>query len=97
MFTKLPTVLPGSILDWKHGWLPNGFADHCREIVNTYINDLVSKEMRDSRKNNSPKVSSDSASESSTSDSEISEGDIKKPANCYFCVQGSWTYRILLH
>lgn len=74
MFTKLPTVLPGSILDWKHGWLPNGFADHCREIVNTYINDLVSKEMRDSRKNNSPKVSSDSASESSTSDSEISEG-----------------------
>lgn len=43
MLNRLPPIMPGTVCDFKNGWLPNKFTDQCREIVNKYMIEQVQK------------------------------------------------------
>lgn len=45
MLAKLPDVPEGTLCHLKRGWLPNGFDDQCREIINRQVRALLRKEM----------------------------------------------------
>ncbi|KAF7990553.1 hypothetical protein HCN44_000358 [Aphidius gifuensis] len=43
MLAKLPDPQPGTKCDEKHGWLPVGFSDQCREIINKHVRVVLRK------------------------------------------------------
>ncbi|GJQ67245.1 hypothetical protein Trydic_g8150 [Trypoxylus dichotomus] len=43
MLNRLPPVMPGTVCDYKNGWLPNKFTEQCREIVNKYMIEHIKK------------------------------------------------------
>lgn len=45
MFAKLPDPMPGVKCDEKRGWLPPGFSEHCREIINKQVLVMLRKKM----------------------------------------------------
>ncbi|XP_053592854.1 general transcription factor 3C polypeptide 5 isoform X2 [Microplitis demolitor] len=45
MFAKLPDPMPGVKCDEKRGWLPPGFSEHCREIMNKQVLVVLRKKM----------------------------------------------------
>ncbi|XP_043279585.1 general transcription factor 3C polypeptide 5 [Venturia canescens] len=46
MLAKLPDHLPpGARCHEKHGWLPSGFSDQCREIINRQVRVVLRKQM----------------------------------------------------
>lgn len=45
MLDKLPDVLPGTKCHKKRGWLPSGFGDQCREIINRQVKAVLRKQM----------------------------------------------------
>lgn len=45
MLAKLPKHLPGVKCDEKRGWLPIGFSDQCREIINRQVRAVLRKQM----------------------------------------------------
>ncbi|XP_063985821.1 general transcription factor 3C polypeptide 5 [Diachasmimorpha longicaudata] len=45
MLDKLPDPLPGTKCHEKRGWLPSGFSDQCREIINRQVKAVLRKKM----------------------------------------------------
>ncbi|KAK0088056.1 hypothetical protein PV326_004954 [Microctonus aethiopoides] len=45
MLAKLPAPLPGAKCHEKRGWLPIGFDDQCREILNRQVRAVLRKQM----------------------------------------------------
>ncbi|XP_015607294.1 general transcription factor 3C polypeptide 5 [Cephus cinctus] len=45
MLAKLPDPPPGTKCHEKMGWLPNGFDDQCREIINKQVRVVLRKKM----------------------------------------------------
>lgn len=42
MLDKVPSPISGSICNEKTGWLPLGFDDQCREILNIIVRENIS-------------------------------------------------------
>lgn len=43
MLTKLPDTLPETKCHEKYGWLPVGFDDRCREIINKQVRAVLKR------------------------------------------------------
>lgn len=43
MLGRLPKVVGNAICDPKHGWLPSGFDNQCRDIINIYVTKQLNK------------------------------------------------------
>ena len=41
MLSKLGEVLPGSLCNERRGWMPKGFDEQCRDIINEYVIDKM--------------------------------------------------------
>ncbi|GLH00761.1 hypothetical protein R5R35_002683 [Gryllus longicercus] len=45
MIIKLPPPAPDAVCHEKHGWMPSGLDDQCREILNRLVTEVLRKEM----------------------------------------------------
>ncbi|CAH1391876.1 unnamed protein product [Nezara viridula] len=43
MLGRLPKVVNNAVCDLKHGWLPSGFDNQCRDIINIYVTKQLNK------------------------------------------------------
>ncbi|KAK9707969.1 Tau95 Triple barrel domain [Popillia japonica] len=77
MLNRLPPIMPGTVCDFKNGWLPNKFTDQCREIVNKYMIEQVQKaNQEESRLLMEEQGQSDSVSAATSSIEEQKEQDL---------------------
>lgn len=47
MVARLPRIAPGSICHERLGWLPPGFAEQCRDIINNIVIEQLKREQND--------------------------------------------------